>query len=331
MRIFILEYFLSQKKDNKFKKSFYKEGKQILVSLIKSFTKIEDIKLSIYINQDNINLVNNNFNNIDFIISNNKSQNSYFQKLINLDLNKYDYFLIIAPETNNLLYQITKIFENKNLNNLGCSSNCIKKAANKWLLYNNLKNTSIKLAESYLIGENQLDLGRDFFPAIIKAKYSAGSELEIIKSTKDFKNLKIKDYKGQIIQKIISGIPGSLSIAANTKKIQILSFNKQIINPNNFSYLGSIINYKFSEENKLNQLAKFIKQKYPNLNGYFGIDFIFNEKKVYLLEINPRITSSYIGLTKISNPAKIILDLAKNKKQIDPKALSKKKFIFYLD
>ena len=108
-------------------------------------------------------------------------------------------------------------------------------------------------------------------------------------------------------------------------------FNKQLINPDNFSYLGSTINYNFSEKNKLNQLAKLIKQKYPNLTGYFGIDFIYNEKGVYLLEINPRITSSYIGLAKISNPAKIILDLAKNKKQLDPEALSKMKFTFYLN
>lgn len=330
MRIFILEYFLSQKKDEKFKKSFYREGKQILISLIKSFNKIEDLELSIYINQDNINLFDN-FNNIDIIISKNKSQSSYFKKLINLNLNEHDYFLIIAPETNNLLYQITKILENKNLNNIGCSSICIKKTANKWLLHNNLKNTSIKLAESYLIGENELDLDRKFFPAVIKTKYSAGSELKIVKSKKDFKNLNIKDYKGQIIQKIINGIPGSLSIAANSKKMKILSFNKQIINPDNFSYLGSIINYKFPEDKKINQLAKIIKQKYPNLNGYFGIDFIFNEKEVYLLEINPRITSSYIGLAKISNPAKTILDLAKNKKKIDNEALSNKKFIFYLD
>ncbi len=330
MRIFILEYFLSQQKDDVFKESFYREGKQILISLIKSFIKLENLKLSIFINKDNINLVDNNFDNVDFIISNNNNI-SYFKKIINLNLNRCDYFLIIAPETNNLLYQITKLMENKNLNNLGCSSECIKKAADKWLLYNNFKDTSIQLAESYLISKNNINLDKEFFPAVIKAKYSAGSELKIIKSKKEFENLNVKDYKNQIIQKIINGVPGSLSIAANSKKLQILSFNKQLINSDNFSYLGSTINYNFPEKNKLNQLTKLIKEKYPNLNGYFGVDFIYNEKGIYLLEINPRITSSYIGLAKISNPAKIILDLAKNKNQIDTEALSKEKFTFYLN
>ncbi len=331
MRIFILEYFLSQKKDSIFKESFYKEGKQILISLIKSFSKLKDIELSIFIDENNINLINNNFNNVNFLVTKTNAQNSYFEKLINLDINKCDYFLIIAPETNNLLYQITKIMENKNLNNLGCSSSCIKKAANKWLLYNNFKNTSIQLAESYLIGENKLNLNNNFFPAVIKAKYSAGSELEIINSKKEFINLNIKNYEGQIIQKIIKGIPGSLSLAANSKKLQILSFNKQLIASQDFSYLGSTINYKFPEQYQLEQFADSIKKEYPNLNGYFGIDFIYNETGFFLLEINPRITSSFIGLAKISNPAKIILDLAKNKKIINLDYLSEKEFTFYID
>ncbi|MGM0498764.1 MAG: ATP-grasp domain-containing protein [Bacillota bacterium] len=331
MRIFILEYFLSKKKESNFKESFYREGKQILISLIKSFSKLKDLQLSIFIDQDNLNLINNKFNNVDFIILNSNDQSSYFEKLINLDINECDYFLIIAPETNNLLYQITKIIENKNINNLGCSSNCIKKAANKWLLYNNFKNTSLQLAESYLIGENVLNFNEKFFPAVIKAKYSAGSELKIINSKKEFKNLNLKNYKGQIIQKIIKGIPGSLSLAANSKKLQILSLNKQLINPQNFSYLGSTINYKFPDQYKLEKLANLIKKEYPNLNGYFGIDFIYNEKGFFLLEINPRITSSFIGLSKISNPAKIILDLARNKQNINPDDLSKKEFSFYLN
>lgn len=330
MRIFILEYFLSQEKDDGFKESFYKEGKQILISLIKSFSKLKDLKLSIFIDQTNINLFDNKFNNVDFLVTKRNDQNSYFEKLINLDINNCDYFLIIAPETNNLLYQITKIMENKDINNLGCSSNCIKKAANKWLLYNNFKNSSLQLAESYLIGENELNFDEKFFPAVIKAKYSAGSELEIINSKKEFENLNIKNYKGQIIQKILKGIPGSLSLAANSKKLQILSFNKQLIAPQDFSYLGSTINYKFPEQYQLEQLANSIKKEYPNLNGYFGIDFIYNETGFYLLEINPRITSSFIGLSKISSPAKIILDLAKNKKFINSDDLSEKEFTFYL-
>lgn len=337
MRVFLLEYFLSLKKEENFKESFYREGKQILNSLIKSFSMLKNVQLSIFVNQSNLKLIDNNYDNLDFIVGNNSCQNSYFEDLINLDINNCDYFLIIAPETNNILYQITKIMENKNANNLGCSSSCIKKTANKWLLYNNFKKSSIQLAESYLIGDaksnfnKRSNFNKSFFPAVIKAKYSAGSDLKIIKSKKEFKNLNIKNYQGQIIQKIINGIPGSLSAAANLENLQILSFNKQLIEPKDFSYLGSTINYNFPDENKLEQLIKLIKQKYPNLNGYFGVDFIYSKKGVYLLEINPRITSSYIGLAKISNPAKIILDLAKNKKEIDFSALSKDKFTFYLD
>ncbi|KXS49556.1 MULTISPECIES: ATP-grasp domain-containing protein [Halanaerobium] len=331
MKVFILEYFLSKKRNSIFKESFYREGKFMLDSLIKSFAKIEDLQLSIFIAQENIDLIDHQNHDIEIIVSDEGSCDSYFEKLLDLDLSQSDYFLVIAPETDNLLYQITKIMETKNINNLGCSSNCIKKAANKWLLYQNFKDTDIKIPESYQIKNNKLDLRKDFFPAVIKAKYSAGSELKIIKSKKEFSNLNLSNYKGQIIQKIITGIPGSLSLAANSTNLRILSINKQLIRADDFSYFGSIINHRFPNQHKLKELANLVKKKYPNLNGYFGIDFICNQKGFYLLEINPRLSSSFIGLAEISEPAEIILNLAEKKNFIGSNLLSSKEFTFYLD
>jgi len=330
MRIFIMEYFLSKKKNCDFKESFYKEGKEILDSLIKSFLKIKEHQLSILINRDNLDLIDHQSNRISFILTAEDSKLSYFEKLSKLEIDSSDYFLIVAPETNNLLYQITKIMEDKNIKNLGCSSNCIKKAANKWLLYQQFKNTPVLLPETYLINSAEVELKKDFFPAVIKAKYSAGSELKIVKSKKEFNNLKLEDYNGQIIQKVIDGIPGSLSIAANSKEFKILSINKQLINTDDFSYLGSIINHKFQGDYKLQELANLIKNKFPCLNGYFGIDFIYTQKGFYLLEINPRITSSFIGLAAISNPAEIITKPTM-KKNWGPDQQTKKEFTFKLD
>jgi hypothetical protein len=187
------------------------------------------------------------------------------------------------------------------------------------------------MPETYQIKNNTLDLRSDFFPAVIKAKYSAGSELEIIRSKKEFSKLNLSNYKEQIIQKIIPGIPGSLSIAANSTNLKILSINKQLIKAEDFSYFGSKINHSFPNQHKLKELANLVKKKYPNLNGYFGIDFICSQKGFYLLEINPRLTSSFIGLAEISEPAEIILNLAENKDFRESNLLSSKEFTFYLD
>ena len=49
----------------------------------------------------------------------------------------------------------------------------------------------------------------------------------------------------------------------------------------------------------------------PGLKGFVGIDFIIEDDYIYLLEINSRFTTSYVGLQKIINIniAKTIIDL----------------------
>jgi hypothetical protein len=44
--------------------------------------------------------------------------------------------------------------------------------------------------------------------------------------------------------------------------------------------------------------------------GYVGVDFVLTEKKPVLIELNPRLTTSYVGLRKVVglNPAKAIVD-----------------------
>ncbi|MFW6280965.1 MAG: ATP-grasp domain-containing protein, partial [Halanaerobium sp.] len=93
--------------------------------------------------------------------------------------------------------------------------------------------------------------------------------------------------------------------------------NKQLINKENFSYQGGIINYQFKNTKKLKKVVEQIKERYPGLNGYFGIDFIYNNGKYDFLEINPRFTSSIIGIAELYNFFNLII--AEKRKNTDNK------------
>ena len=41
-----------------------------------------------------------------------------------------------------------------------------------------------------------------------------------------------------------------------------------------------------------------IVKKLPNLNSFFGVDFLISKKKIFFIEINPRITTSYNNINK---------------------------------
>ena len=147
---------------------------------------------------------------------------------------------------------------------------------------------------------------KSFYSSIIKLVYS---ELNIINNELELDKMNFDDSQNYIIQKIIKGITGSISAVSNSRQMHILSINKQIIDLDDFSYKGGIINYNFPDKEKLKALFLEVQKTYPQLNGYFGIDFIYADQEFYLLEINPRITSSIIGLAELGNPAKLILDL----------------------
>lgn len=334
MKIFILEYFLSKSSFNNKQCSFYNEAVNIFQSILNSALKTKDIEIYSWLNESFSSAFNMKMKskiNINYSRSNFNSLAEYYSFIESLTLDNLDYFLIIAPETDNILYQLTKILENKGIKNLGSSSTSIKKTANKWLLKKSFAESNINMPKTKLIN-NQLirekKFNNSFFPAVIKEFYGAGSELIKVNDFQALKNINLPKNKNYLIQKIINGTAGSLSVLANQEKAELLTINKQIIVGQNFKYQGGIINYPFKNSSKSNEIIATTKEKYPDLKGYFGIDFIYKDNDYYLLEINPRLTSSLIGLVELYNPIKYIVDLERNNSF--PKLKNKTQYKFLL-
>ena len=57
-------------------------------------------------------------------------------------------------------------------------------------------------------------------------------------------------------------------------------------------------------------IANRIAQTLPDLAGYVGIDVIVDDDEIIVVEINPRLTTSYIGLRESigANPAELIIN-----------------------
>lgn len=387
MKILLLEYFCSRTKDKKQKENFYNEGIKILASAVSSFLKNSEIRVKGIIHSSFKNSflaelnsisefniendlkykhyynshskLNSKLDNLDLIINNRTFKNikNYYDYLSEMDLSDCEAFLIIAPEKDNILAEITKIMEVKGLHNLGSSSQTVKKAANKWLLHKNLsdkfcnsnviKTPQTKLLttqkiKAFFSKNNYADRYRFFsklIPAVIKENYSAGSELDIVRNENELKyllrkNLAADSEKTYLIQKIVDGIPGSISAAADKDNALILSINKQFINKNNFQYQGGEINYPFENIKILKEVLVKIKEIYPGLNGYFGIDFIYNDGKYYILEINPRLTSSIIGISRLFNFSEYIISAEHDTFKKMKQALennNKKRLKFFLE
>ncbi|MDR2219969.1 MAG: ATP-grasp domain-containing protein [Methylobacillus sp.] len=119
-----------------------------------------------------------------------------------------------------------------------------------------------------------------------------------------------------VIQSLEAGIPASISMLCMNGEAWLLSCNRQRVEcvDESFCYRGSVLNDLQSCWSQFDMLAKQVARALPGLAGYIGIDVIIGENTVRVLEINPRLTTSYAGLEQAigRNPAELILNMFYN-------------------
>lgn len=117
-----------------------------------------------------------------------------------------------------------------------------------------------------------------------------------------------------LVQPYIEGASFSLSALFCRGEALLLTVNRQLIellDDGAFRLRGCEVNGVADEAGEYVALAGRVAKAIPELVGYAGVDFIQGPDGPVVLEINPRLTSSYAGLGQALglNPAALVLDL----------------------
>ena len=146
-----------------------------------------------------------------------------------------------------------------------------------------------------------------------------------------------------IIQNKIDGKCLSVSAIKNKDKLTFISVNEQLIESIlleetksrirffKLEYLGGyspMMNSKPSMIKAISKITQNICENF-NFNGFFGLDFLYNENlatqdeknSITLIEVNPRITTPYIAYSKLYQNRNINFaqEFFKNKTEIETK------------
>ena len=301
MNILIYEYILGEviTKKNAF---LLNEAKIIISEKINNLSnKYADSKTSILINKENQKLIKEG--NIIYR-NNNINANS---EILNL-FHEFDKAFILAPEENNILYNIIKFLEEKKIPHLNCSSVFIQETYDKQKTNNLIKN---KLPNTELI-HNDYKKINEKEPIVAKIIDGLGADmLYIFKDRNDLENNKNFLTKKHIYQKFIKGQVAGVNIFSKDGIFEILSLNEQI-------YERKSANQIFLKEMRIGafndhiidfkHIVQDILKGFTGYDGFFGMDFIISEnKEIFFLEINPRLTTSYTFLRESIgfNPAEL--------------------------
>jgi predicted ATP-grasp superfamily ATP-dependent carboligase len=106
------------------------------------------------------------------------------------------------------------------------------------------------------------------------------------------------DAQRYVLQPYIPGEPLSLSVLARDGRALLLSVNRQriAVHAGSFLYRGSVVNALPDTGGRFRKLAQDIVAAIPGLWGYFGVDLILAASGPVVVDVNPRLTTSYAGL-----------------------------------
>jgi predicted ATP-grasp superfamily ATP-dependent carboligase len=155
---------------------------------------------------------------------------------------------------------------------------------------------------------HELDL---IYPIVVKPNDGVDCEgISLCKNEEQLKDYLNKNQnKDILIQDFISGENLSILAYVFENQINILSVNEQLLSLGyeESEYLGGISNIKHPLFEKIKTFGESILDRIKGLNGFVGIDLMVykdenNLDDIYLIEINPRATTSVCGLFNQMNP-----------------------------
>jgi predicted ATP-grasp superfamily ATP-dependent carboligase len=164
------------------------------------------------------------------------------------------------------------------------------------------------------------------FPAVFKPPNGVGcTGISVVKSKRAVASAVSKiigESSGKyfMAQELIRGVSASVSLISTGGEALPVSLNKQNVSlatPDSVStYDGGAVPFDSPQKHAAFSAAKRIVESFQGLRGFVGVDFILSEKEPVVIELNPRLTTSYVGLRRVAgfNPAQAIVDAVLERK-----------------
>lgn len=217
----------------------------------------------------------------------------------------YDACLVIAPEEDFLLHDITKFIENKGIDVIGSNSDAVLVCSDKFRMYESLRG-KVPIIETEKVFFDDIDEYRlyDNKKKVLKpADGVSCSGIQVVESKDQIKKAASSietNLPYFIIQDFIEGTSASVSLISDGKNAVPLSLNFQDIefSSNGINYNGGQVPLSHELADEAKKAAKIAVESIGGLKGYVGVDMILGDE-VHLVEINSRITTPYVALRNI--------------------------------
>ncbi len=319
MKILVFEYIVGGGySDQDLPEHLAVQGKMMLKALLEDLLDIEDIEIRVLLD-GRVNIQH------EFALKSNKRLSFYkvqpkrdFYQILTELLPDNDFFWPIAPEEDMNLLKITRLAEKIGVQVLNSASEAVELASDKYRTSAYLNIHDIRIIPAW-----PLSTCSGYKPGtwVIKPRDGAGCiDTYRVCDAKQYQQIlsRLENKNKFIIQPYVEGMAISLSCLFHYGEAWVLCCNEQcmMLRQEKFVLNGCKVNIDFFCD-YFPRLAQILSRVIPGLWGYVGIDLLVSGRQAWILEINPRLTISYVGIKKTLhvNVAEQILQLALEKKR----------------
>jgi predicted ATP-grasp superfamily ATP-dependent carboligase len=250
---------------------------------------------------------------------------------------------LVAPETGGCLERLARKVEAAGKPLVGPRADTIRRASDKAALPRLLRRIGVAHPPTHTLrpgpvarGRSPLRLARDLgFPVVVKPARGAGCEG--VSLARDARTLRAAiaaarradGRRSIVLQRYVRGVPASVSLVADGRRAVALALNSQSIRPGApFSYSGgrTPLDHRLSE--RAIEAALRVCQSLPGLRGYIGIDLVLARSEAIVIEVNPRLTTAYLGVRAALDANVAALALAASRGTLPQEALLRRSVRF---
>jgi predicted ATP-grasp superfamily ATP-dependent carboligase len=259
-----------------------------------------------------------------------------FEPTLEAALAACDAALIVAPETGGTLAALTERVEAAGVLNLGSSSAAVRVAGDKLVTARLLASAGLAVPATRP-APTPGDAAALGFPVVLKPRVGAGSVGLRCVATAARLAAAWQDAMAEcagtarltwprdaspggsgpalIAQRRVPGVHASVSLVVAGGRARALTLNGQtIVEGERFQYEGGVVPLDHPRRARALQVAADACRAVPGLAGHVGVDLVLGADAT-VIEINPRLTTAYVGLRRALavNPAALILEAARGR------------------
>ncbi len=215
--------------------------------------------------------------------------------------------LVIAPEGGGALERLSSLVSDAGVCLLGSLPEAVAVAADKWECYRRFSRAGLSTPKTTRVSPDAASVAaaRLGYPVVVKPVGGAGCDGVGLATDDDalkraLRQAALRDAKSILVQEYASGSAASVSLLVADGRSTALSLNGQRVRAGiPFAYDGGVASLPHPRRAEAFELAQRAVALVPGLRGYVGVDLVLGEETCRLIEINPRPTTSYVGLRRV--------------------------------